>query len=285
MVTLRDLSDIPTKEKETNSEPAGQLRTPAETYGPFKSKTAFLLADWYWNSTNKSFLDFQKLIAIIKEPDFSVDDAVSVNWKASFKALGANQDDLTNPNNASWITDDGWTSSSIVIDIPFHKKMKDNKGTTASYCVGKFRHRRIVSVIKEKISNREANRDFHYFPYHASWKPTEQSAEVELYGELYASRAFRTAHEELQKLPFMEANQGLERVVVAMMFWSDATQLTTFTNATLWPCYLFFGNESKYRRCRPSEHLANQIAYFQKVRSRSIVWHPFFAKVATHIAS
>ena len=36
------------------------------------------------------------------------------------------------------------------------------------------------------------------------------------------------------------------------MFWSDSTQLTQFGTAKLWPLYVFFGNESKYRRCQPT---------------------------------
>jgi len=47
------------------------------------------------------------------------------------------------------------------------------------------------------------------------------------------------------------------------MFWSDATHLTAFGNTKLWPLYMFFGNESKYRRCKPSHHLCEHIAYFQ----------------------
>ena len=236
-----------------------------QTYGPFKSQTAFSLADWYWGSTNKSFQDFQKLLAIFKDPDFSLTDAVDVNWKAAFHALGANENDLDS-EGAHWISDDGWTSSPVMIEIPFHKQMKDNKGTSQRFSFGQFRHRRIVSVIKEKITSREDSCDFHYVPYRATWKATAESPEVELYGEMYSSRAFRDAHEELQKLPSTDMNRGRERVVLALMFWSDATHLATFANATLWPCYLFFGNESKYRRCRPTERLANQIAYFQKVR-------------------
>src|ERR1700692_4795001 len=49
------------------------------------------------------------------------------------------------------------------------------------------------------------------------------------------------------------------------MFWSDATQLTSFGNAKLWPTYMYFGNESKYRRCKPSCHLSNHVAYFETV--------------------
>jgi hypothetical protein len=50
------------------------------------------------------------------------------------------------------------------------------------------------------------------------------------------------------------------------MFWSDATQLTLFGTAKLWPTYMYFSNESKYRRCKPSLHLSNHVAYFEMVR-------------------
>ncbi|KAH7904490.1 hypothetical protein BJ138DRAFT_1019091 [Hygrophoropsis aurantiaca] len=70
------------------------------------------------------------------------------------------------------------------------------------------------------------------------------------------------AHKEVQGLP-NEPGCDRPKVVVALQFWSDSTHLTSFGNAKLWPLYLWFGNESKYRRCKPSCHLCNHIAYFQ----------------------
>jgi hypothetical protein len=54
-------------------------------------------------------------------------------------------------------------------------------------------------------------------------------------------------------------------VVLALMFWSDSTHLASFGNSKLWPCYMFFGNESKYRRCKPSCRLCSHVAYFNHV--------------------
>jgi hypothetical protein len=51
------------------------------------------------------------------------------------------------------------------------------------------------------------------------------------------------------------------------MFASDATMLASFGTAKLWPLYLYFGNDSKYRRGKPSENLCEQVAYFEKVLS------------------
>jgi hypothetical protein len=49
------------------------------------------------------------------------------------------------------------------------------------------------------------------------------------------------------------------------MFASDATMLALFGTAKLWPLYVCFGNDSKYRRAKPSENLSEQVAYFEKV--------------------
>ncbi|TEB28673.1 hypothetical protein FA13DRAFT_1711682 [Coprinellus micaceus] len=268
--TLMDLTDSkptkPTPTKPTKKVAGGQeSSSPAKPqWGPFSSKSAFSLADWYWHSGNKSFADFQKLITIFRQPDFSLADTIDVDWRAAFKALGANREDLPD-YEGEWIRDDGWKTTPITIDIPFHRLMR-NRGTE-SYNAGNFHHRSIVSVIREKIGNAKDSASFHYQPYQASWKPndSDEATEVELYGELYASRAFREAHDKVQGLPLTERNDGLERVVVGLMIWSDGTQLTSFGGASLWPCYMFFGNESKYTRCQPSKRLGEQIAYFMKL--------------------
>ncbi|KAJ2914408.1 hypothetical protein MD484_g6007, partial [Candolleomyces efflorescens] len=266
-VTLRDLTDLPDKPSVVPPMMTACDLIPqssvGQLYGPFSSRSAFDLAEWYWNSGTKSLLDLQKLMSIFRQPHFSLSDVVDVNWKRVFNSLGANKEDLPD-DEGSWIEDDGWKTTPISIDVPFHNRM--NGSGTERRPIGSFRHRSIVSVIKEKLSKLEDSRHFHYHPYRASWKATETSPEVDLYGELYASQAFRDAHETLQSIPLpAEMDTDVERVVVALMIWSDATHLTTFSNATLWPCYMFFGNESKYRRCQPSQRLSHQIAYFSKL--------------------
>ncbi|KAG2072207.1 hypothetical protein BDR04DRAFT_1127720 [Suillus decipiens] len=88
--------------------------------------------------------------------------------------------------------------------------------------------------------------------------------QVVIKGELYTSPAFMDVHCKLQASP-AEAGCDLSHVVAALMFWSDATQLTTFSNMKLWLVYMYFRNESKYHCCRPSCYLGNHLAYFQKL--------------------
>ena len=141
--------------------------------------------------------------------------------------------------------------------------MKSSEATRR-HVVGHLHHRSIVSVIKEKLATPLDNQHFHYEPYELIWKPTVEREEVRVHGEIYTSSSFEHAHRSLQEGPF-EPGCQLPRCIVALMFWSDETLLTSFGNTKLWPVYLFFGNESKYRHCKPSLHLGNHIAYFESV--------------------
>ncbi|KIM67436.1 hypothetical protein SCLCIDRAFT_46324, partial [Scleroderma citrinum Foug A] len=105
---------------------------------------------------------------------------------------------------------------------------------------------------------------FHYQPYNLLWQRGGSPAPINVHGELYTSQAFLQTHKDLQQSP-PEPGCDLECVVIALMFWSDATQLTTFGNAKLWPCYMFFGNKLKYRRCKPSCCLCSHTAYFNHI--------------------
>ena len=107
---------------------------------------------------------------------------------------------------------------------------------------------------------------------------------MNIHGELYMSEAFLQTHKDLQQSP-PELGCDLECVVVALMFWSDATQLTTFSNAKLWPCYMFFGNKSKYRRCKPSCCLCSHIAYFNHICTYSLSFEISLTNSSSLIAS
>lgn len=122
----------------------------------------------------------------------------------------------------------------------------------------------MINLSCQLFANAHDDEHFHYEPYQLRWRPPHLPNEVNIQGELYTSPVFMDAHRELQAAPG-EAGCDLLCVVAALMFWSDATQLTTFSNARLWLVYMYVGNKSKYCRCRPSCHLANHIAYFQKV--------------------
>jgi hypothetical protein len=255
---IQDLCDGPI------GDPGDPLSTQGDNaFHPYPNKNSFLLGDWYWNhGVQKSKESFQTLVSIVGAREFAPQDVRETKWTAINKELGSN--DFDDDDDAhEWEDEDaGWRRKPITIDIPFHNRMR-NPGTQRTVVFDLY-HRSIVSVIKERLAIPTDDAKFHYEPYEYLWKPSEDSDEVRVHGESYTSATFHDAHRDLQSSPG-EPGCDLSRVVVALMFSSDATHLTTFGNAKLWPCYLYFGNESKYRRCRPSSKLCNHIAYFQKV--------------------
>jgi len=158
----------------------------------------------------------------------------------------------------------GWTKTAVTIKVPFHKRTP--KPGVYNYHIGDMYHRTLISVIQEKLANPQHDELFHYQPYNLFWQHRESPTPINVYGEPYMLKAFLKAHRDLQQSP-PELGCDHERVIIALMFWSDATQLTSFGNVKLWPCYMFFGNQSKYRRCKPSCCLCSHVAYFNHVRT------------------
>lgn len=118
--------------------------------------------------------------------------------------------------------------------------------------------------MQDKIGDANASAHFHYEPYELIWRPNDDREGIRVHGELYTSSAFIDAHRSLQESP-REPECDYERVVFAFMFFSDLTHLTNFGNAKLWPLYAFVGNESKYRRGKPTCNSCEHVGYFESV--------------------
>ncbi len=238
---------------------------PVKTYWPYPNKNAFLLGEWYWNGgLHKSKEGFRNLVDIICDQSFISADIRDVPWESVNKHLGESTE-----SGDSWFDqpDAGWKETTIILPIPFPQSALDSG--LHPYTFPPFRHRSIVSVLKEKMASTHDFPHFHLEPYELRWqRKVEQVGPnpepIRVHGELYTSPAFLEAHEEIQALP-AEPGCSLPRVLIGLMFGSDSTHLTSFGNASLWPCYMYFGNESKYRRCKPNCNLCNHMAYFHKV--------------------
>ena len=248
---LRDVSD--------HTSPSAL--SPKDFY-PYPNQSAYRLGDWYWNGgVQKSRTSFNELLDIVGDPEFSPADVRNTKWDRVNRVLA----------DEEWTDDDaGWQCTPVSISVPFQARRNATTnvdGSPEECVVGELYHRNLVSVIRETLSNASRDDHFHYEPYALQWQPENASEPVNVYGELCTSKAFIEAHNALQDSP-PEPRCNLPRHIVALMFASDSTKLTSFGDAKLWPLYLFFGNESKYRRCKPSCRLSNHVAYFQSV-SRS----------------
>jgi hypothetical protein len=238
-----------------------QVATSPGLFYPYPNRNAYLLGEWYWNGgPQKSQTSFKELVDIVGDPAFRPADVGVAKWDSINHALA---------NDNEWADEDaGWEKTPISINVPFQRRRNttsSSTGSTQEYVVADLHHRSLVSVIKEKLSSPTNHDFFHYDPYSLMFQPGGSSNPIRVHGELYTSPAFINAHLALQEQP-PEPDCSLPRCVIALMFASNATQLTSFGHAKLWPLYLFFGNESKYRRCKPSCKAAHHIAYFQGVR-------------------
>lgn len=251
--TLNDLCNI--------SLPA-QSPVPQSFY-PYPNRNAFLLGEWFWNGGNqKSQRSFKDLLDIVGDSEFHPMDVREAKWNEI-------NNKLANGDEKERLIDQeaGWTRKSIKLMVPFQRRRgepSDPQSGLGNFEVHDFYHRNLTTAIREKISNPCHHQHFHYEPYELNWYTGCSQRPVRVFGELYTSPAFIESHRQLQDSP-PEPNCDLPRVVVALMFWSDATHLTSFGDAKLHPLYMFYGNESKYRRCKPSCGVCEHVAYFQPV--------------------
>ena len=253
-ISLQSLSNIPDRTEASHSS--------SQSFYPYPNRTAFRLGDWFWNGgIQKSQASFHELINIVGDLEFEPADIRNVNWDKINK-------ELATEDGGEWLDEDaGWTRTPVTISVPYQPRRgvsSDSHAGPRDYVIGDFYHRSLISIIREKLSGSRGSHLFHFEPYEVLWKPANNHNPIRIQSELYNSPAFMDAYRELQDSPG-EPGCDLPRVVVALMFWSDVTHLTAFGNAKIWPLYLFFGNESKYLRCKPSCHLCEHVAYFQKV--------------------
>lgn len=249
--------------------PENSSSTHPMDYYPYANETSFLLGEWYWNDgVKKSQSSFRNLIKIVGHPDFRPEDVAGQNWQKLNAQLIHGQVSESGSRTTlegSWEDEEGdagWIQTPIKIQIPFHKTML-HPGVK-EFTAGLLHHRKLVSVIREKIMRPSCYPHLHFEPYEMFWQPNEQAEPVRVHGELYTSAAFIEAHRELQESPG-ELGCNLQRVVLGLMFASDTTHLTTFSDNKLWPVYLAIGNESKYRRSKPSCEAFEHVAYFETV--------------------
>jgi hypothetical protein len=275
-VTIADLSFIPGNPDAIEERQALSASASDSQYHPYPNRSSFELGDWYWNQgLQKSQRDYAKLLQILGGSAFNTADLNSTYWKKINTQLGSNEYD--EGDGEEWEDEDedaGWKRTPITIQVPFSRST-DIPGLRP-YEAPHLYHCSLVAVLREKLANARDDKLFHYEPYQLRWAPPHLDSKVSIYGDLYTSTAFHEAHSDLQASP-REPGCDLPRVIAGLMFWSDATQLTSFGNAKLWPTYMYFGNESKYRHCKPSCNLSNHVAYFETVRvpPEFVIWYAY----------
>jgi hypothetical protein len=218
---------------------------------PPKNSTVDLLLDWQnTGSELKSNGEVNKLVDVLRHPDFSIEEL------AGFDAARENrrwdQQDKKSPELK------GFQETTVKIEVPSGDK---NVSSTTLEVPG-LHHRKLTTIIRSAFESPLASK-FHYSPFKLFHQPANSKLPQRVYSELYNSDAFIKEHDLVQRAPVpeQESDCKLEKVVAALMFWSDATLLANFGTAKLWPIYMFLGNLSKYTRAEPTSNACYHIAY------------------------
>jgi hypothetical protein len=269
--------------------PPQEPRTIEEIISPYPNLSSFLFDHHFWTSSpTKSRRDRDSTQELLAREDFVTDDLEGVNLNAIEEELRGRS------SRGQWEQTRGWRTSNLVIGIPKGIKRtaavrRDNAARDARQRQGApepppstatpipgahisipgFWHRSICEVIRETFSQDPAARAFHYHPYiqtcHSPLDPTRPVERV--YDEVFTSDVWlhEDAKIQMAHIDPSKPEQDLPRVIAAMMVWSDETVLNPFGQNKAWPVYLFFGNQPKSERARPTAGGGRHLAYLPQV--------------------
>lgn len=232
---------------------------------PFLNSTTQAVMQWLNNSkTTKSESETTSFVHnVILAPTFNRDDLIG------FDAHRENQR-LDKAISQSAL-ESQFIKSSVDIMIPSGKPRVE----PVKYQVPGLLHRKLMNVISDAFNDRLAHL-LHYSPFKLFQKNCNTGGNERIYGEVYTSDAFLEETEKVKRRSPVDPDDPeckREKVVAALMFSSDATQLTNFGDAKAWPIYLMLGNLSKYIRSQPGSGGMHHLAYIPSV---SLVFVFFF---------
>ncbi|RDB14595.1 hypothetical protein Hypma_016586 [Hypsizygus marmoreus] len=140
MLTLSDIVDqnaLSTATPSVSASPTSisAFSSPTSAFYPYPNKSSFALGDWYWNGgAQKSKGDLKRLLDILNDYSFSLDDIRKTNWSRINRQLAVNEWD-----EGEWVDEDaGWQRRSVSIRVPFHR-YTESPGTR-DYLAANFYH-------------------------------------------------------------------------------------------------------------------------------------------------
>jgi hypothetical protein len=224
---------------------------------PFANMTIWRLMNWFNSGSNlKTEVEVNRLAKEIHNAGgFPGSDLDGFDVRRENKRLDIAQ--------KSRPFGDDFREATLKIPVPSGEPNKDPEMLP----VPGFHFRTIISLIKATFESPLADH-FHLSPYKLFRKSPITNEDERIFSELYDSDAFIAAHDEIQRhglLPPDDLGCTREKIIAALMFWSDSTHLADFGTAKIWPIYLVFGNLSKYIRARLTSGAWHHLAYIPSV--------------------
>jgi hypothetical protein len=221
----------------------------------YSNKTTELLMNWQnTGSSQKSDVEMNRLVnEVALNPEFDLEDLKKFN--AQRENRKADTADEQSPQLQAF------QEASIDIEVPSGSKHTPSR----KFSIPGLLYRKITTMIKEAYESPLALK-FHYTPFKVYRTCPANGFEAEkderVYSEMYNSDALIDEHDKIQRrAPTDDPNCKREKVVASLMLWSDATHLTSFGTAKMWPIYMLFGELSKYIRAQPNSGATTHLAY------------------------
>jgi hypothetical protein len=235
------------------------LDTKNGLFAPFLNASVFRLFNWFYSGSNtKSIAELDSLVNnVLLAKDFDTQHLKDFSAARELRRLDSENEDLS-----PFSKENGWKTSTVHLPLPAEGVKHDSEDSAPVLDIP-VHHRGLLETITSAFQD-ESARYFHFIPFKMFWKSAAHSTPERVITEAYNSDAFIEEHEKISKQP-PEPGPNLETVIAALMLWSDSTHLANFGNASLWPIYLFFGNQSKYSRSKPTDFAAHHIAYLPSV--------------------
>ena len=238
-------------------------------FAPFANMTTLRLMSWFYStSSTKSHAELDRLVnEVILSPDFLPADLIG--FRAAKEAsrmdkyLASGSQNESPPSTSSR---DEWIETSVFLSLPCDGIKHASEADAPKFEIKGLYHRRIVDVIRSALAEPAAQK-FHLFPFREYWKPSPDECSERIYSEAFTSDYFLEQYAKIRLQSHTESAKKRIPVMIGLMIWSDSTHLASFGTASLWPIYLYFGNQSKYTRAKPSEFAAHHLAYIPKVIS------------------
>ena len=231
----------------------------------FENPSVLRLTLWYHNgSSSKSLNDLNNLVHnVICSPNFHVEHFDNFDATRAIDRLLDQGGGASGTSATEMPLNDGWRKSSVPISLACDKVLHKSEDAAPTLHVTGLYHHKPLDIIKAAL--REPNaQHFHLAPFEEYWIPQLGGLPECIYSDIYNSDVYLQEQAIVHSQTHRDGDP-LETVIVLMMLWSDSTHLTSFGNVSLWPIYLFFGNQSKYDRAKPTTFLAHHLVYIPEV--------------------
>ncbi|KAJ2914039.1 hypothetical protein MD484_g6383, partial [Candolleomyces efflorescens] len=218
--------------------------------------TFSLLSEWQITGSNeKSNKEMDRLVTdVFADPNFNLEDA------RRFKAQRvASEIDKNEATTSSFFNK--FSESSVPIEVPSGNPDIPSR----TFQIPGLHFRPLTSLIKAAFAHPLAAQ-FHFSPFKLFHRAPD-GKEQRVFCEIYDSDVFIQESNEVKKArnPPDDPDCRREKVVAAMMLWSDSTHLADFGTAKLWPIYMALGNLSKYVRALPDVGAFQHVAYIPSI--------------------